>query len=96
MLSGSKQTNLAHFADDSSFLISKEFKCTESNHSLFVNETTRLIVSIYVDNIQIYGPKGYHQSDDYGLHDITQGIPHHGTTCFHPRGSVSWNDGTHD
>ena len=34
------------------------FKCTESDHSLFVNETTRLIVSVYVDDIQIYGPKG--------------------------------------
>ncbi len=43
------------------FLISKGFKTTESDHSLFVNETTRLIVSVYVDDIQIYGPKGSNQ-----------------------------------
>lgn len=39
------------------FLESKGFKHTESNYLLFVNETTRLIVSVYVNNIQIYGPK---------------------------------------
>lgn len=33
------------------FLVSKGFKPTESDHSLFVNEKTRLIVSVYVDDI---------------------------------------------
>ena len=40
------------------FLISKDFKYIESNHSLFVNEKTRLIVSVYVNDIQIYNPRG--------------------------------------
>ena len=40
------------------FLISIGFKHTESDHSLFVNESLCLIVSVYVDDIQIFGPKG--------------------------------------
>ena len=40
------------------FLVSKGFRVTESDHSLFVNNKTRLIVSVYVDDIQIFGPKG--------------------------------------
>ena len=40
------------------FLLSIGFKHTESDHSLFVNESTCLIVSVYVDDIQIFGPKG--------------------------------------
>lgn len=40
------------------FLVSKGFKATKSDHSLCVNEETRVIVSVYVDDIQIYGPKG--------------------------------------
>ena len=40
------------------FLVSKGFRVTESDYSLFVNNKTRLIVSVYVDDIQIFGPKG--------------------------------------
>ena len=40
------------------FLIFKEFKSIESDYSLFINKKIRLIVSVYVNNIQIYDLKG--------------------------------------
>ena len=40
------------------FLVSKGFRYTESDHSIFVNEKIGVIVSVYVDDIQIFGPKG--------------------------------------
>ena len=39
-------------------MIFKEFKIIESNYLIFVNERTHLIVSVYVNNIQILGLKG--------------------------------------
>ena len=57
-LYGLKQSPREWYATLRDFLISKDFKHIESNHSLFVNEETRLIVSVYVDDIQIYGPRG--------------------------------------
>ena len=57
-LYGLKQSPREWYFTLRDFLISKGFKHTESDHSLFVNETTSLIVSVYVDDIQIYGPKG--------------------------------------
>lgn len=57
-LYGLKQSPRAWYYTIRGFLESKGFKHTESDHSLFVNYVTRLIVSVYVDDIQIYGPKG--------------------------------------
>ena len=57
-LYGLKQSPREWYHTLRDFLISKGFKHTESDHSLFVNKSTRLIVSVYVDDIQIYGPKG--------------------------------------
>ena len=39
------------------FLIFKEFKTIELDHFIFVNERTHLIMSVYVNNIQILDPK---------------------------------------
>ena len=52
-----KQFSREWYAILRDFLISKDFKHIESNHSLFVNEETRLIVSVYVNDIQIYDPR---------------------------------------
>ena len=49
-----KQSPREWYAILRDFLISKDFKHIESNHSLFVNEETRLIVSVYRNDIQIY------------------------------------------
>ncbi len=57
-LYGLKQSPREWYFTLRDFLVSIGFKHTESDHSLFVNETTRLIVSVYVDDIQIYGPRG--------------------------------------
>lgn len=56
-LYGLKQTPREWYYTLRDFLKSKGFKHTESDHSLFVNEETRLIVSVYVDDIQIYNSK---------------------------------------
>ena len=53
-----KQSPREWYATLRDFLISKDFKHIESNHSLFFNEETRLIVSVYVNDIQIYDPRG--------------------------------------
>ena len=53
-----KQSPREWYATLRDFLISKDFKYIESNHSLFVNEKTRLIVSVYVNDIQIYDSRG--------------------------------------
>ena len=50
-LYGLKQSPREWYATLRDFLISKDFKHIESNHSLFVNEETRLIVSVYVNDI---------------------------------------------
>ena len=63
-LYGLKQFSREWYATLRDFLISKDFKHIESNHSLFVNEKTRLIVSVYVDDIQIYGPRGLKHISD--------------------------------
>ena len=57
-LHGLKQSPREWYFTLRDFLVSKGFKHTESDHSLFVNEDTRIIVSVYVDDIQIFGPKG--------------------------------------
>ena len=57
-LYGLKQSPREWYYTLREFLESKGFHHTESDHSLFVNEQTRLIVSVYVDDIQIYGPRG--------------------------------------
>ena len=53
-----KQFSRKWYATLRDFLISKDFKHIESNHSLFVNKKTRLIVSVYVNDIQIYDSRG--------------------------------------
>lgn len=55
-LYGLKQSPRAWYFTIRDFLIQKGFKHTESDHSLFVNKQTSLIVSVYVDDIQIFGP----------------------------------------
>ena len=57
-LYGLKQSPREWYYTLRDFLESKGFKHTESDHSLFVNRKTRVIASVYVDDIQIYGPKG--------------------------------------
>lgn len=50
-LYGLKQVSREWYYTLRDFLMSIGFKHTQSNHSLFVNEITRLIVSVYVDDI---------------------------------------------
>ena len=57
-LYGLKQSPREWYITLRDFLVSKGFRRTESDHSVFVNEKTGLIVSVYVDDIQILGPKG--------------------------------------
>ena len=57
-LYGLKQSPREWYFTLRDFLITKGFEHTESDHSLFVNRKTRVIVSVYVDDIQIFGPKG--------------------------------------
>ena len=56
-LYGLKQTLREWYYTLRDFLLSISFKYTESNHSLFVNKFICLIVSVYVDDIQIFGSK---------------------------------------
>ena len=46
-----KQSSREWYATLRDFLILKDFKHIESNHSLFVNKETRLIVNVYVNDI---------------------------------------------
>ena len=57
-LYGLKQSPREWYYTLREFLESKGFHHTESDHSLFVNEQTRLIINVYIDDIQIYGPRG--------------------------------------
>lgn len=57
-LYGLKQSPREWYFTLREFLLSQGFKHTEFDHSLFVNEETGIIVSVYVDDIQIFDPKG--------------------------------------
>lgn len=57
-LYGLKQAPREWYNTISSFMHQYDFHHIEADHSVFVNRTTKLIVSIYVDDLQIFGPKG--------------------------------------
>ena len=57
-LDGLKQSPREWYFTLRDFLISQGYEHTESDHSLFVNKQIPLMVSAYVDDIGILGPKG--------------------------------------
>ena len=57
-LYGLKQAPRAWYFTIRTYLESKGFNHSEADHSLFINRLTKLIVSLYVDDIKIVGPKG--------------------------------------
>ena len=60
-LYGLKQSPREWYQTLSEFLISQGFQRLESDHSIFVNNKTRLIVPVYVDDLLIIGPKNSSQ-----------------------------------
>ena len=57
-LYGLKQSPREWYQTLSTFLKSQGFERLESDHSVFINRKTRLIVPVYVDDLLIIGPRG--------------------------------------